>query len=452
MSVLSAMTALADAVREKSGASGALSIAGMEMAVRSIDIGGDTGGGDSGDAQAALELDAGMINFIDFDGTVVEQWSLAELAEKTALPDSPSHEGLVSQGWNWTLENLKASGKPNAVGQNYVTDDGKTQLHITLTKRLYISILLRDIPGTIYIDWGDGSSKVTIRGYTTTTESHKYASAGDYVVTIDGNSCSYKLAGFQYKNESISAIVKPGYYPFLKKVRLGVNTGLYNGCFQGMTALESITIPTDIQMLGTSVFTDSGIQGAVLPAAVTELGKGLFSGCRNLRVVSIPLEASSVGQEAFLSCSVLRTLWIPDGVTTLGQSAFSSCTSLGVVLLPDGITESGDSLFIGCTGLGEVVLPESLAAIPASCFDGCSSLMYAEIGSGTASLGDGAFSSCAALKEIRMRAETPPTGYAGMFGSAPKDLVILVPSGSLESYQAAEHWSDYSSAMVGEEA
>lgn len=452
MSILSAMTALADAVREKSGASGPLSIAGMEAAVRSIDTGSTEGTGDAGGTQAAPEPDAGMVNFVDFDGTVVERWSLAELAAKTTLPDSPSHEGLVSQGWNWTLEDLKASGKPNAVGQNYVTDDGKTRLHITLTRRLYITVLLRDIPATIHIDWGDGSQKETLRGYSTAAVSHSYAAAGDYMITIDGNAGSYKLAGFQYKNESNGASVTPGCYPFLKKVHLGVNAGLYNGCFQGTTALECVTITGDIQMIGASVFMNSGIRAVVIPPTATELGKKLFSGCRNLGVVSIPREVASVGQEAFLSCSGLRALWIPDGVTVLGQSAFSGCASVGSAILTDGITEAGDSLFAGCTGLGEVALPGSLAAVPASCFDGCSSLMYVEIGSGTVSLGDGAFSACGALKEIRVRAEVPPAGYAGMFGSAPSDLEIHVPAGSLESYQAAEHWSDYSGKMAGEEA
>lgn len=39
----------------------------------------------------------GDITFYDYDGTIVTSWTLEELATKTALPDYPSHAGLICQ-------------------------------------------------------------------------------------------------------------------------------------------------------------------------------------------------------------------------------------------------------------------------------------------------------------------------------------------------------------------
>ena len=46
------------------------------------------------------------VNFIDYDGTVLHSYTVAEAAALTALPPLPSHDGLICQGWNWCLANI----------------------------------------------------------------------------------------------------------------------------------------------------------------------------------------------------------------------------------------------------------------------------------------------------------------------------------------------------------
>lgn len=46
---------------------------------------------------------ANAVNFRDYDGTIVQSYSAADFAALTAMPENPSHDGLTSQGWNWTL-------------------------------------------------------------------------------------------------------------------------------------------------------------------------------------------------------------------------------------------------------------------------------------------------------------------------------------------------------------
>ena len=54
-------------------------------------------GGGGGEPKKAKD-----INFIDYDGTIVESYTMTEWGSVSALPDNPSHTGLVAQGWNWT--------------------------------------------------------------------------------------------------------------------------------------------------------------------------------------------------------------------------------------------------------------------------------------------------------------------------------------------------------------
>ena len=137
------------------------------------------------------------ITFYDYDGTVVEAWTLAELAAKTALPDYPTHEGLTCQGWNWTLAELKSENAKMNVGAMYITDDGKTRIHIHLEEGRTSPLLGVCPNGTVTVDWGDGTTPDTLTGTSIGTvkwtPTHNYALAGDYVIklTVNGEMSFY---------------------------------------------------------------------------------------------------------------------------------------------------------------------------------------------------------------------------------------------------------------------
>ena len=93
----------------------------------SVDVTVDvaSGGGGGGDI--------GGVSFIDYDGTIVETWALSDLASKTELPTPPTHDRLVFQQWNWTLEDIKAANAKMVVGALYTTVSGLTEFHIRVT-------------------------------------------------------------------------------------------------------------------------------------------------------------------------------------------------------------------------------------------------------------------------------------------------------------------------------
>ena len=183
------LSSVADAIRSKCGTSDTLIFPdGFITAISAI----QTGGGG-----AAPSAKWGDVKFIDYDGTVLYSYTLAQAQALTELPSLPVHDGLVCQGWNWTLEAVKALNRPVIVGAMYITDDGATRLHIRIatvgrmTVPLYI---MQTVANGVSIDWGDGSTAETLDGTGNVNTSHTYAEPGDYVISLmPKDSCTLSL-------------------------------------------------------------------------------------------------------------------------------------------------------------------------------------------------------------------------------------------------------------------
>lgn len=210
----------------------------------------------------------GDITFYDYEGTIVESWTLAELANKTALPAYPSHEGLICQGWNWSLADLKSTNRKMNVGAMYITDDGKTRIYIHLEEGRTSPMLGVCPRGTVTVDWGDGTTPDTLTGTSTSTvkwtPTHNYAAPGDYVIklTVSGTMSVY---GGSSSNQ-YSAILRYSsgadqrnrvYQNSVKRVEIGDGvTSIGNYAFQSCYSLASITIPDGVTVIGGGAFLD----------------------------------------------------------------------------------------------------------------------------------------------------------------------------------------------------
>lgn len=105
------------------------------------------------------------INFWDYEGTLLYSWTFAELATKTELPPLPSHDGLICQGWNWTLQDIKDAGRELDIGALYITDDGKTRLYVDVDTETWDDFVLnywQDPRNATTVDWGDGLSQLLL--------------------------------------------------------------------------------------------------------------------------------------------------------------------------------------------------------------------------------------------------------------------------------------------------
>ena len=344
------------------------------------------------------------VRFIDYDGTILHSYTSEEFAALSAMPANPTHTGLISQGWNWSLADAKAQVTAVGacdIGQMYITDDGKTRIYLEMPEGRLSPYLALCPNGTVTIDWGDNSGTDTLTGTSLTTlkrVQHTYPSAGSYVMTLTATSGSFAFYGtnnvpsclrYDTGTSSTTGNRSRVYLNSIQRVELGSGVSIGNYAFSSCYSLASITIPED----------------------VTSIGNNAFSGCYSLASITIPDGVTSIRNNAFISCSSLTSITIPEDVTSIGDYAFQYCYSLASITIPDGVT----------------------------------------------SIGNYAFSGCYALAEIHLEPTTPPTvSNSNAWSSLPTDCVIYVPYSAdhsvLTAYKTATNYPSSSTYTYMEES
>ncbi len=183
-------------------------------------------------------------------------------------------------------------------------------------------------------------------------------------------------------------------------------TSIGQGAFSGCDQLTEIKIPETVTEIGDDAFKGcTSLENVVIPDQVTEIGNGTFEGCTGLTNVVIPSNVESIGDNTFAGCENLTYVYLPASVTTIGDGVFNGCTSLETVNIPETVTAIGDNTFSGCSSLTEVTLPENVETIGDGAFNGCTSLTTVEIPANVTEIGAEAFKDCENLSSVIL----PPT-------------------------------------------
>ena len=468
------LASVADAIRAKGGTSNTLAFPdGFVTAISEIQAGG--GGG------ATPSAKWNDVTFIDYDGTVLYSYSLEEVQSLTELPTLPTHDGLVCQGWNLTLESIKSFNYPVIVGAMYITDDGATRLHIriTTTGRMTVPLCINQtVSNGVSIDWGDGSVPNTLVGTGNRSINHTYSEPGDYVVSLmPEDECTLSLGPgkpslcVMGSNENNGRV----YCNMLRDVYIGKNvtsisayafqycyslasitipdgvTSINIYAFQYCNSLASITIPNSVtSILGYAFLNCNSLASITIPNSVTSIKGNAFQSCSSLASITIPNSVTSIGNSAFQSCSSLASITIPDGVTSIGNTAFQNCYSLASITIPNSVTSIRNNAFQNCNSLASITIPDGVTSIENATFSNCYSFASITIPDGVTSIGSSAFSNCYGIRYYDFSACTavPALSNTNTFNNTPSDCQMLIPSTLYDEWSAATNWATYASYMV----
>ena len=445
------------------------------------------------------------INFYDYDGTLLYAWTLAELAGKTELPPLPSHEGLICQGWNWTLSDLKATNRMMNVGAMYITDDGTTRIYIHLEEGRTSPVLGVCPNGTVSVDWGDGTEPDTLTGTSTTTVQwtprHNYAAAGDYVIRLTVNGSigilGYSNIPYLLRYTAGTDGRNAAYANAIQKVEIGSGVEILRNAFAALRSLATITIPASAKSFGAvSFYLCSGIKAIVVPTHVTSVDSGPFDSCYSITVVSLPKGMTSMIGWAFNACYALRSITIAGGLSGLNAHMFANCRSLRVAQLPDdAISMQDDMLFYCCslsnlrmsdnvisigdrtlsyctalrsielsasladigvqafaydTSLQSITIPANVKTLGSQVFQGCTSMAFVEFKGNVETIGANAFNGCTgvAYYDFTHCTAVPTLADANVFTGIPDDCEIRVPAALYTAWKAATNWATYADHLV----
>lgn len=294
------------------------------------------------------------VTFYDYDGTIVYAYSKDKFLALTAMPENPSHTGLVAEGWNWTLADAQDFVRDYGaldIGQSYRTASGLTEFDIELTKQSGYTIRC-NMAGNK--DWGDGT--------TDALDSHTYADYGKYTITCDGNliASSNDLFGITATSDNLQARCLAA--------RIGNNVQLGDATnparFRGCRRLKYITIPTTATLVNMLIAGTCDLKAIIFPQGSTGLGLNLaYCGARaycapkttNTNISNSAASGlkklimhASQGSNGIFACNEIHTLIIREGVTTLLQNNQFFPQKIKYIKMPSSLTSMrGDFLPTG---------------------------------------------------------------------------------------------------------
>lgn len=411
----SALTATADAIREKSGESGAIVWDGESGFAEAIG-GIETGGG-------FVPLEEKDVNFYDYDGTLLYSYTLDELQALTELPPNASHDGLVGQGWNWSLEGLKENNGPLDVAALYITEDEATwfDLENDLGRDVEVTFLWRQYSANgARIDFGDGSDVHTDPAASgDLSVKHTYR-PGKYRAKISGE---YNLRGTA--TSCCVNDIAAGGSSILRRVYFGFGGYLYGHSFLNCIHLETITLCDGLGFSGVQIFNNC----ARLKFCYTSncgdaigVSSGAFGNGHRARIVSF-------GESITLTYSVPSD--IERGVfarkLSLNSANFVNNYVINRIVITEATTLLAQRFIQSCFSLRELTIPAQVETINAYAFNGTSN-----------------------LRRLRFERETPPSiANANAFTNFPTDCIVEVPAASLAAYQTATNYATIAAQMVG---
>lgn len=366
------------------------------------------------------------VTFYDYDGTPLYSYTASEFQELSELPPNPIHDGLTSQGWNWTLTDAKTqalSAGAVDIAQIYIPTDEKTHIfiaipnHIPSDRRVIDLRFGQSAANSVTVNWGDGTEETiaaTAMGY----HRHTYINGGNYEITLDvangktlnwNTTSGQSFLGQPNSTESAYNLSRT----WIKKIHLGkgfTSLGTQNN-FSSLQDMREFTIPNGVVSAGsTNIASNPSLKFVAFPSGFTSLGEYCLQQTYSMTAVSFP-----------------------KSLTTMSTNALRQTYSLQRVVIPPNITSITNSLFYRANAISKIVIPPTVTSI-----------------------GTEAFYQCYGLREVHLQRETPPTlSNTNAFATTASDCIFYVPYSAdhsiLEAYQSATNWSSFSSRIQEEQ-
>jgi len=413
-----------------------------------------------------VEVEEKDVNFYDYDGTCLYSYTKDEFLALEEMPENPTHDGLISEGWNWNLQEVKNFLSPSYrkyfdIGQTYRPDDDKTRIYITLDDEEALDPYLHFYNGDSeikVIEWGDEQTD-TITTTGTFNIKHTYSKKGNYIIRINGR--------IYFGGGSTDSILNDGstntdqhviYLNTIKKIELNSSSSGNTYGFRNCAKMESIIIPK--RSVNGSPFTNYNfincynLKFVVLPYKDSNYSYGYnmrsaFQNCSSLKKVIFSGEINTIYNNlanCFQDCINLKNHYSPK----VSGNTFYGCRNLKNVEINDFY--SGNNSFQNCSSLKNANFIQNLTMsgiLSQYCFSNNFSLTNYKSYIQITSIGNYCFQNCFSVKKYDFSNNTSiPTLGTNVFSGIQSDCKIIVPDDLYDDWIVATNWSNYASYII----
>lgn len=300
-----------------------------------------------------------------------------------------------------------------------------------MKKLLFLFVLLLSSIGMSAVEFEVNGLKYNIL----TTEPDYTVELIDYNHDYDGE---LVLNGTVTYNEQIYKVVQ------IKGASTGGNNKFYN-CNK---SLVINSLPYCITIDDNAFFNCKGLKSVGNLNSCTSIGVQAFQNCSNLTSIGNLDACTSIGSYAFSGCSDMTTIGSLGVCESIGNGAFYNCNKLNNIGNLSSCTSIGNYAFRYCRSLNSIGDLSNCLTIGINAFEECNNLFCSMDLSSCTSLGDKAFLNCP-VEYVILSLVTPPV-LSEVIGN--QGTTFLVPASAVETYRAADYWSDIKLQIISKDA
>lgn len=226
----------------------------------------------------------------------------------------------------------------------------------------------------------------------------------------------------------------------LKSIKLPDNLKVLEDLTFANSGLETVILPDGLTTIGESVFNKCyNLTSINVPNSVTSIGSGAFAYCYDAPV-TIPTNLEYLGSGAYCSSGIV-SIDIPNSITNVGPETFINCVYATSISISNSMSALNLYAFCNCA-FESVVIPDNIKNIESGALLGCPYLKTISIGNGVRTIDNGAFGRCESLEKVYCYSKNVPQTHSNAFVETPiENATLFVPEESLKEYTTTLPWS-----------
>lgn len=226
-------------------------------------------------------------------------------------------------------------------------------------------------------------------------------------IEVDANNVNFSsIDGDLYKKDADELVVYARGKTNTEFVVPSSVTSIFSMAFSGCKNLKSVSLSRVKGIYGCTFENCTALTSVTIPDSVDSIAYDAFRGCDNLKY-------NEYGNSRYLGNAIepyyalidaadagVTAVDIKEGTRIIADKAFYNCTDLTRVTFSNKVAKIGESAFEGCENLTDIDIPDSMRIINDRAFSGCGSFTSVIIPDGVTSIGANAFSDCVKLASV----------------------------------------------------